>query len=121
MSVYKDLFHDYPRSLPNPKLEETRYRHNDPDTSQQAARAAAGMFTAKQMTVLRQFRDAPNGLTDLELQTIIGDGRSTYRTRRSELVEAGLLQDSGRREKQEGSNRIVWEVTDAGRLVKLDG
>ena len=53
-------------------------------------------------------------LTDFDLEVICDNHGSTYRTRRSELVELGYVADSGQRRMQEGSNRIVWVITELG-------
>jgi len=109
MSDQADLF------KPLLKPAETRSRRSDPLTSRQAARAAEGKFSELQRDVLRLHKRFPQGLTDLDLQALTGSGLSTYRTRRKELVEAGYLFDSGQRKAQEGSNRIIWMLTEMGK------
>jgi hypothetical protein len=87
------------------------YRPGGPDTSREAARSVTPHLTEIQGTVLAEFRRAGvNGMTDFDLETKLNSRRSTYRSRRAELVEAGLLKDSGMKRKQDGSNRTVWTI-----------
>lgn len=93
-----DLFPDY-----------TRARPSDPDTSHEAAAEVQRRLNALQQAVLAYFRAvAPHPMTDLDLENHFGNHRSTYRTRRAELTELGLLYDTGRRCFQAGSNRVLW-------------
>jgi hypothetical protein len=94
-------------------------RKNAPATSVAAAKS---VVTGKQrVQVLTILRDAyPNGLTDDEMRTE-GATRgmpmspSGSRTRRSELVDMGFVQDSGNRSaSQFGRSAIVWEITSTG-------
>jgi hypothetical protein len=57
-----------------------------------------------------------NGMTDFELEEIFGNHGSTYRTRRSELTEQGLIIDTGRTRVQRGRNRIVWAAITGGNM-----
>lgn len=92
----------------------TRSRAGDPATSRAAARSLdpdrLGPVYRRILTILR----GSEGLTDEDLH-----GRWTgpivsmsgLRTRRAELVDAGLVRDSGRREKlRSGRQGIVWVV-----------
>jgi hypothetical protein len=91
----------------------TRTRLSDPDTSREAADSVAPKMTALRATVLGHFARR-RSLTDLELEGLCADHGSTYRTRRSELVQMGLVEDSGERREQRGSNRVVWVITPQG-------
>lgn len=98
-----------------------RGRNSDPSTSHLAA-ASVGDLTGKQMAVLRVFRRhgrmhdedlllAYDVTPDVPAQT-----ESGLRTRRHELVEQGLLADSGRKATTDaGRPTIVWRITLAGR------
>lgn len=84
-------------------------RTTDPGTSHQAAAKVIDKLRPIQKRVLAELKTAGrSGLTDLELEEICGSHGSTFRTRRSELVDAGLVVDSGKKKNQKGRNRIVW-------------
>lgn len=91
----------------------TRTRLGDPDTSREAADDISLKMTALRAIVLGHFARR-RSLTDLDLQDLCKNHRSTYRTRRSELVQLGLIEDSGERRMQDGSNRVVWIITPKG-------
>jgi hypothetical protein len=85
-------------------------RTMDPETSHQAAsRITDECLSEIQLLVLIWFRKF-GPMTDLDLQRHVGTIKSTYRTRRAELVAIGMLRDSGRRATQDGSKRIIWEL-----------
>lgn len=104
---------------------EAHARHTDPETSHLAAAALpADTITARQLAVLAVFcvRSAMTDeqmldqyqqsrpLLDLPVQS-----QSGLRTRRSELVHAGLLRDSGLRSlTASGRQAIIWTLTGAG-------
>lgn len=106
-------------STPPPPI--VRARRTDPETSHAAA-ASIDPDTLRQS--LRDVYDllaAAGSATDERLVTgfefAIGDGHvkpqspSGIRSRRSELVRAGLVRDTGRREiLSSGRQAIVWEV-----------
>lgn len=87
-------------------------RRTDPETSQQAAESIdAKRLRESQEEVLATFhRLGP--MTDQELvarYTGLAQSTSGLRTRRHELVEKGLLRDSGLRRKLEsGRLAVVW-------------
>lgn len=84
-------------------------RKTDPVTSHEAAENIVDELRPLQKQVLEELRAAGSaGLTDYELEARCGSHGSTFRTRRSELVAAGLVVDSGRKTLQAGSNRIIW-------------
>ena len=105
------------RDLFDPDSEETilkrsprqLVRNSDPVTSLKAAMR----MIPKLKKLQRKVYDAlwwagVRGLTDYELEERLGSHGSTYRTRRSELVECGLAEDSGRKRIIHGSLRVVW-------------
>ena len=70
----------------------------------------AGTMRWRVLAQLKQWRST--GGTDEELQRELGMDASTERPRRIELVEAGLVRDSGRvRKTRSGRNATVWEAT----------
>lgn len=87
----------------------TRARGGDPDTSHVAAERIQSRINTLQQRVLQHFRSIyPNAITDLDLETHFGDHGSTYRTRRAELVELGLIRDTGLRRFQRRHHRVLW-------------
>lgn len=100
----------------------TRHRRNDPDTSRDAARIMVDFsdITAIQAAVLAEIRKAgAAGLTDLELENNLGNRHgSTLRTRRSELVQKGLVRDKGERRILNGRNRIIWVAAEVPKVQK---
>lgn len=86
-------------------------RSTDPDTSRAAAASVTGI-RATQQAVLELFRVAP--MTDPEMiakARALGlpQSESGLRTRRSELVNQGLLADTrDRRRTPSGRQSIVW-------------
>ena len=91
-------------------------RQQNPSTSYHAADGIVHKLRPLQLKVLEVLKAAgPDGLADFEIEERCGDHGSTYRTRRAELVEVGLVRDSGRVINLKGTNRIVWVMTE---LVK---
>lgn len=84
-------------------------RRADPDTSHAAADRVYPDLTTLQKEVLQAFRQHRE-LTDLELEDIFGMHGSTYRTRRRELTDRGLIFDTKQRKFQKGSSRIIWRL-----------
>jgi hypothetical protein len=101
---------------PDPKPWQTRARTTDPFTSFEAA---ASIPDRQVRAVHRRILEAlavSGGRTDEQLgevAEVLGwyTSPSGMRTRRSELVEAGLVRDSGRRMRtRSGRRAIIWEV-----------
>lgn len=95
-----------------------RARLTDPATSHAAANSVdrSQMSHAKRVIVTLLMLEGP--MTDEELLLLWNDriadriSQSGLRTRRSELVDAGLVRDSGeRRPLESGRMAIVWEAT----------
>lgn len=82
-------------------------------TSLEAYESVTPKLNSIQKEVLALFKEVgEDGLTDEELSNLMGSNASTYRTRRSELVQKGVLVDSGlRRKLLSGRNAIVWKLT----------
>lgn len=90
-------------------------RTTDPESSHKAARTVSKL-AEKRAAVLAILRDHPVGLTDTGIASIHHTRQlpwqspSGLRTRRNELVELGLVQDSGRVETTaSGRQAIVWQ------------
>lgn len=79
----------------------------------EAVKPAAGRLRAEVLAAIRRAGRA--GLTDAEGQAATGIGGDTWRPRRRELQDAGLIRDSGkRRTTGHGREAVVWVVTDKG-------
>jgi hypothetical protein len=102
----------------NSKFEQylaTRHRKTDPDTSREAAASVAPKLTRVQKEVLAFAASCGfGGFTDTDIEAQFASTRSTYRTRRAELRAMGYLEDTGQRRKVDGSNRVIWRITDRG-------
>jgi hypothetical protein len=99
--AYYKIYGEYPDDLPS--------RRSDPETSRN--RLSADRITRIQQDILNYVSRYPGGVTDLDIQTFFNDQGSTYRTRRAELTERGLLKDSGERMRQQGRRRVLWQRT----------
>lgn len=89
-----------------------RARRADPPTSHRAARDARGNATTNRRAAFNALMAAGDeGLTDFDLERITGVKQTSIGKRRFELVEAGLVVDSGeKRPAPSGSLAIVWKV-----------
>jgi predicted transcriptional regulator len=90
-------------------------RKTDPHTSLDAAKSLIAVrITETRKAILLVLKRSPDGLTDEEIARNLGPiaSPSGLRTRRKELVEAGLVFDTGRRRTTRSRRRtIVWEAT----------
>lgn len=100
---------------------KARARWSDPDTSHQAAEIVTPSLRELQALVLSYaFSCGDGGFTDPTLNDHFGTHSSTYRTRRAELVDFGLIADTGERLKVgKGRAHAVWRITDSGRAEHL--
>lgn len=101
-----------------------RVRKTDPETSVEAAASVQAKLRASQLAVLLVLGKYPMGATDTELvasyqkamlyhELIPMQSESGIRTRRKELVERGLVMDTGDRDYlPSGRRSIRWKVTD---------
>lgn len=94
--------------------ERYLYRKNSRETSIAAAQSVMPTMSDTHIEVLNYAFDAGyGGFTDIELMNNFNSVTSTYRSRRAELTEVGLLVDSGvrRRHPERGNTRdhIVWK------------
>lgn len=86
-------------------------RRTDPQSSRDAAKIIVPVLTEIQAIVLREMKAAgAAGLTDYELDAIFDCHKSTYRSRRAELVIKGTIKDSGTTRVNDGTKRTVWIV-----------
>lgn len=86
-------------------------RKTDPETSHQAAEVVTpGTKTIRTQVEAYAFGRNDKGFIDEELSRAAGEeNKSSYRTRRAELTEAGVIVDSGRRRQNDGGRDcIVW-------------
>lgn len=85
-------------------------RRGDPSTSHEAAAAIAPKVSKIKADVEAYAKSRGIiGFTDIDLNEHFKSTGSTYRSRRAELVRAGLIIDSGARQKIAGHNHIVWK------------
>ncbi len=82
------------------------------DTEREAAEAIAPRVGIWRWRVLQAIAASRDGLTDWEIHKQTGGLLYTVAPRRVELLEAGLIEDSGRRRRiPTGRRAIVWVVT----------
>lgn len=81
------------------------------DTERAAAASVADVTGDLRLRVLGLLRDHPDGLTDDEGGRLMGADRLRFGRRRHELVERGVVVDSGeRRATPGGRSAIVWRL-----------
>lgn len=103
---------------PDPRLESLLQGSpglvgaDHPTTSKRAARSVTLRSGTQRFGVLQMIRNAPDGLTDEEQQTLFRP--NTQRPRRVELLEAGLIEPRGTRKTHSGQDAIVWVITPEG-------
>lgn len=111
-----ELPHKHPRHGANETLQQAHARRSDPTTSHAAAASVADL-NATQRLVLRVLREiGPSSDERLaeywQTHDVSSISPSGLRTRRAELVEKGLVVDSGQLVMTTGGNSaIVWEAT----------
>lgn len=86
------------------------------ETSKAAAEEIKPILPRLNQAVLAVFARTPNGMTGEEGQEAMYMNPSTYRPRRIELVDRGLVVDSGeRRQTLRGRSAVVWKITEKGK------
>jgi hypothetical protein len=106
MSRMKDLLGDIPFES---KEANQITRRSDPITSFEAGVRVLPRLKEIQSKVYWYLRSiGPHGLADWEIENHFGDHGATYRTRRAELVDLGLVRDTGRTRTINGRKRKVW-------------
>jgi len=98
----------------NGEPDSAEARRTDPETSHEAA-ASVGDTRPSQQAVLKMFQDygemCDEELLRLATAAFLRQSPSGLRTRRRELVDKGLLKDSGRRGLTPAGRRtIIWEL-----------
>jgi len=87
------------------------HRTNDRETSIEAAKKVAIRAGTDRALVLETFRAHPDGLTAEELANVTNRYQNSIDKRRTELMQAGFIEDSGlRRLSSRGSPMIVWRI-----------
>jgi hypothetical protein len=90
--------------------------HRDARDTEAAAAARIEVRSGTQRAaVFEALRVEPQ--TDDELQQLLGMNGNTERPRRVELVDRGLVEDSGQRRE----NAIVWVLSEEGRAYRVSG
>jgi hypothetical protein len=92
---------------------EGRVVANPRSTSAKAARDIAPKVGSQRARILAAVVEH-GGLTDHELSERLELLDNSVRPRRSELIEGGYLQDSGRVRQHRGSQWSIWEATESG-------
>ena len=106
----RDLFPNSPN-----KEEYQLARSTDPHTSFEAAAQMLPDLNKYQRAVYEAFEAIyPYGMTNLDLENKFNNHKSTYRARTPELVEMGLLVDTGQVKFQDRRNRVVWALKNPG-------
>lgn len=84
-------------------------RRTDPHTSRDAALAMQARVSRIRQDVLLYALDQPQGFTDWQMCQHFGNHSATYRTRRSELTQAGeIVPTLERRATPSGRAAVVW-------------
>ena len=88
----------------------TKYQPHS-ETSRESAKKIESNAKTLRGEVLRFLTERPGaGATDEEIQLGLGLNPSTQRPRRIELVERGVVRDSGlKRSTKSGRRAVVWE------------
>ncbi len=94
----------------------TRHRRSDPDTSREAAHSIEDARESQRNILAIIKESGPIADNDIHVCLELNDtpqSTSGARTRRSELVEMGFVEDSGERSlTPAGRNTILWRATD---------
>lgn len=96
-------------------------RSTDPDTAAEAA-AQPGRSTLRQRVLVALL--TYGAMSDEEIAGVLAeqDRKDSVSKRRSELRDAGLVEDTGERTRtRRGSSTIVWALSQEGRRVAFDG
>ena len=82
-------------------------------TSQDAAFAIKQVAAAQREDVFRAIAESSDGLTDLEIQKILGLSGDSERPRRVELHQRHRIKEAGKRRTDSGRFSSVWVVDEA--------
>lgn len=84
-------------------------------TSEDAAFAKKPTAAAQRESVFRAIAEAPDGLTDLEIQALLGLSGDSERPRRVELANDRRIVEAGTRTTHTGRQATVWTLPSARR------
>lgn len=114
---YASRMLDEAHALADPAANSLGRLHKAPtDTELGAAVMSFPRTGSQRLRVLEAIAAAPDGLLDEEIATVPGIADTAHRTRRSELVQGGWVEDSGRtRRTASGADSIVWVLTPQGK------
>lgn len=91
--------------------------HRNVATSQEAAQSLSRSVLRQQhLKLLRAYESHSDGLTNDEMEHVIGMRQPTITPRRLELENSGLIENIGgeRRTTSSGRSAYVWRITGAG-------
>ena len=80
------------------------------ETSRQAWKAFLPVSAVLDYAIMESVARSPDGLTDIEIEQRTGRKHQSVSANRRHLVENGYLEDSGRRRRIDGHERIVWDL-----------
>lgn len=114
---YASRMLDEAHALADPAANSLGRLHKAPtDTELGAAVMSFPRTGSQRLKVLEAIAASPAGMLDEEIATVPGIADTAHRTRRSELVQGGWVEDSGRtRRTASGADSIVWVLTEQGR------
>lgn len=93
-----------------------KHHANAGDTEREGAEFVTPRSGSQRHRMLKALAAAPYGLTDFDLVREVRIARTSVCARRNELMEAGMVADSGRRVRGPfGPRNAIWELTDLGR------
>jgi hypothetical protein len=102
-----------PRAMTSPAIHATA-RSTDPETSHESAEAFTEQRLTEIQTAVFELFTVRRRLTDEEIEDALSvkyPAFSTLRKRRTDLVQMGLIRDSGERRFNRNRRRmIVWEI-----------
>ena len=99
-------------------LDRAHARHNDPETSHEAAEVVSVKIGSLQAQVLSIFVIHGDMTDEGACKRLPSMGDATLRGRRSELVHGGYLKCVSRHGMTKRGNRsTIWGATDAGRKM----
>lgn len=92
-----------------------KFHTSGTDTERESAYQVGNLRT-REATVLAILAKNPAGLTDDEGGVLMGGDRLDFGRRRNELVDVGLVENSGdKRPTPRGRNAVVWRLSAKGR------
>lgn len=113
---------DPPRSLFDMPDPYQLARRGDPHTSFEAAGSLVAVrITRTRLAILELLHSRPDGLSDEQIALLYTGPKASpsgLRTRRAELVEGGLVIDTGKRTRtKSGRHTIIWALSPLREVV----